>query len=347
MRAIAQLLEWARAEGAWWNGIDFVIDGAGNVSTVATRALPRGEMILSVPRSLMIVDNELGTREREPDASLAAWLARRAPGPWRAYVDSLPAELPELPMFHDDEDLAMLAGTTAYRDVQSSVANIVDVHAYLREAVPLADFMWGFGIVQSRGFHAPGTLEHRVALVPLVDLLNHHPGDTTWTYDGRMVVSTERAFLAGEEVCFSYGDRRSNSYLFGHYGFTLPDNAANEAALELGGRIHRVACTFDHRFVDALSAARGGDEWRGADSEQLAFAAIAEAARRSLANLDARAAPIGASAWERNCAVVRAGERAVLEAVIAFAAEVVPFVRGERTVPADASRLLREFVEAL
>jgi hypothetical protein len=338
--AVARLLEWARARGASWNGIEFVVDAGGNVSTVATRALPAGDTILSVPRSLMIVDNELGSGEFYADTSLAAWLARREPGPWAAYVDALPAELTELPMFHGDDDLAMLAGTTAYESVRNGIADIDDVYELLRESVPYADFMWAFAIVQSRGFQAPGTLERRVALIPLVDLLNHRTGDTSWTYDGHMVVTTERAFRRGEEVCFSYGDRRSNSYLFVHYGFTHPDNQTNEAELVIGDTYLRVGSVFDGRFVNALSAAGGGDD-------ESAFAVIADAACRAIANLDAHPAPSGTSSWERNCAIVRAGERAVLEEIIAFAAEVIPFVRGARDVPADASRLLRGYLEAL
>jgi hypothetical protein len=298
--AIARMLDWARAGGAWWNGIEFVVDVDGHASAIATRGIPAGESILRLPRSLMIVDDELGFSERTPEDSLAAWLARREPGRWRAYVDTLPAELPDLPLFHDHDDLEVLAGTAASSIVDAVNLDVYEGYECLRARdVPEDDFTWGRAIVLTRGFHAPGTLEHRLALIPLVDILNHRPGDTTWTFDGAMTVATERAFERGEQVCFSYGDQRSDSYLFVHYGFTLADNPANEAELVLGDVRVRLGCIADRRLAEALEL---GNE-----------TAIAAAARCAIAQLDAYAVPASPRAWDRKCAIVRAGERAVLE----------------------------------
>ena len=140
-------------------------------------------------------------------------------------------------MFHDD--LAALEGTAAHAIATEDARDIREAYdglpLELRARVSLEDFAWGCAIVQSRGFHAPGTLEHRIALLPLVDLLDHRPGDVTWTYDpldGNLVVSTEHGFAIGDEVHFTYGDQ-SNTRLFVHFGFTLPDNAADEADLVL------------------------------------------------------------------------------------------------------------------
>lgn len=293
--AIERQLGWARAAGAAWDGIEFHVDASGNASARAVRTLSSGEPILSVPRCLMIVDNELagsttgelalGLSDPGPQDALAAWLALEAREPasrWRAYLDALPVRLAELPMFHDEHDLAALAGTAAYaiaaehnRAVHASYGRL---SPDLRARLSLADFAWGHGLVMSRGFHAPGALEHRIALIPLVEMFNHRLGDTTWSYDplDGFVVSTVREFAIGDEVHFPYGVR-SNTHLVVHFGFALQRNTASEAGLvfdHASDPVHAVAahllwklpleaparicvrCRLDDRFQRALSVAR-------------------------------------------------------------------------------------------
>jgi len=230
--AIARLLAWAKAGGARWDGLEFVVDADGNAAVRACRTVSPGELLLTLPRHLMLVDNALaasttgqlalGLDDPRPRDALAAWLpleAREPTSRWRAYLEALPVQLAELPMFHDASDLAPLAGTAAYaiaaddhRDVRGTYDQL---SSELRARVSLADFAWGSAIVKSRAYHAPGTLEHRVALLPLVDLFNHGIGDTTWRYepiDGVFRVSAERGFAVGDEVHFSYGDRSNTGY---------------------------------------------------------------------------------------------------------------------------------------
>ncbi len=328
----------------------------------------------------MIVDNELagsttgelvlGFPAPSPQDALAAWLpleAREPTSRWRAYFDALPVQLAELPMFHDEDDLAALAGTAAHA---IAAENNRDVHATygrltpdLRARLSLADFAWGWALVMSRGFHAPGTFDRRVALIPLVEMFNHGIDDTTWSYDpfGGFVVSTTRELAIGDEVHFTYGIR-SNTYLVVHFGFALDGNPANEAGLlfdhaadpvnqaaahlmwklplEAPARI-RVRCRLDDRFQRALSLARlqasgaveraravetglaqhGDLPWLGGALEEAAFAVLAAAARRALAELDAhspRASHPAGDLWDRLCSDVRDGERAVLEQIIEF-----------------------------
>jgi protein-histidine N-methyltransferase len=293
--AIERQLAWARDAGASWNGIEFHVDASGNASVLASRKLASGESILTVPRHLMIVDNELvasttgvpalGLPEPSPRDVLAAWLpleAREPTSRWRPYLDGLPVQLDELPMFRDEDGRAALAGTAAHavaadknRDVHAAYGRL---SPDLRARLSLADFAWGYALVMSRAFHAPGTLEHHIAMIPLVEILNHGLDDTTWSYHPStgLVVSTEREFAIGEEVHFSYG-ARSNTHLIVHFGFALDNNTAREAGLiferaadpakvaaahlmwnlplEAAARI-RVGCLLDDRFHRALSLAR-------------------------------------------------------------------------------------------
>jgi histone-lysine N-methyltransferase SETD3 len=375
--AIERQLAWARAAGASWDGIEFCVDASGNASVRARRKLSSGEPILTVPRCLMIVDNELaalttgelalGLAEPGPQDALAAWLpleAREPTSRWRPYFDALPVQLAELPMFHDEDDLAALAGTAAYaiaaeknRDVHSTYGRL---SADLRARLSLADFAWGHALVMSRGFHAPGSLDHHIALIPLVEMFNHGLGDTTWTYDpiDGFVLTTERELASGDEVHFTYGIR-SNTHLVVYFGFALDRNPAGEAGLrfdraadpinevaahllwklplELPARI-RVGCRLDRRFQRALSLARlqasgpieraraleagltpyGDLPWLGGALEEAALAVLAAAARRAVAELDARSPRATHRPWDRICSVVRDGERAVLEQIFEF-----------------------------
>jgi hypothetical protein len=386
--AIERLLAWAQAAGASWDGIEFHVDASGDVSVLASRRLASGEPILTVPRRLMVVDNELtastsgelalGFPDGTPRDALAAWLpleAREPASRWRAYIDALPVQLAELPMFHDEDDLAALAGTAAYaiaaetnRDVHATYGRL---SSELRARLSLADFAWGCAVVMSRGFHAPGTLEHHVALIPLVDMFNHGLGDTTWRYhplEG-FVVATEREVAIGDEVRFTYGVR-SNTHLVAHFGFALESNTASEAGLvfahapdpvndvaahlmwglplEAPARI-RVGCRLDDRFQRALSLARlqasgpveraraveggltprGDLPWLGGALEEAAFAVLAAAARRALAELEARTPRATHRPWDRICLIVRDAERAVLEQIIEFTSIAREYLHGQ------------------
>lgn len=398
--AVERLLAWARAKGARWDGIAFVVDESGSARGVATRSLAVGESILTLPRALMIIDDELEDSttgplslgdEPHPRDALATWLpleAREPMSPWRAYLEALPVQLGGLPMFHDADDLAELDGTAAHALATDTRRDIVSTYdrlpPELRTRLSLADFAWGRAIVMSRAFHAPGTFEHRVALLPLVDIFNHRRDDTGWSYspyDGNLVVRTERAIEAGDEVCFSYGNR-SNSHLLVHFGFTLADNTANEASLvfDLPSspplRV-RVGGIVDERFARALSMVRlltcdpverdrivaGLTEptsipFLAGANEEAALDLLASVARRARAELDAYPRRASQRAWDQTCALVREGERSILDQIIELATAARAYARCTpaqwratvAALPTDASgavRMLRRYLDTL
>ncbi len=384
---VRRLLAWAEAEGASWDGIEFHVDAAGHASVRARRAIAPGEVILTLPRHLMIFERELGLAPRD---ALAVWLALEVRDPtsrWRPYLDVLPVALPELPMFHDRGALAALAGTSAYALVADGHRELRDAHDRLRARVSLADFAWGRAIVMSRAYHAPGALDHRLALLPLVDLLDHRLGDTTWSYDprdGKFAVATERGFAPGDPVHFPYGDR-GNTSLFVHFGFAVPGNPADEAGLRferavdpvnaaaahllwglpLDGPIRLpIANVLDHRFVRALSVARlfasGPVEraravevglWDDGDLPWLG-GELEEAALALMAAAARRAVDeIDARPLANPLyAIVRDSERAVLAQLIEIATTARALVATRdpaRLRAVDARGLLRDYLQAV
>lgn len=316
---VGALVAWAEASGAPLHGVAPRVDAGGNVSMYATRDIAQGDRIFALPRQLMIVD---ANNETTPHASLAAWLTTGDPR-WRAYLDDLPRSLPALPLFRDADALAALSGTAAHALAIADRRDLLDAHASLRTPLPLADFSWGWAIVRSRAFHAPGSFERRLALMPIVDLFDHGHGDTTWTYDpgDGFVITAERAIATDEHVTFPYGNL-SNSRLLAHYGFTLPDDPFAEALLELDRPV-LVTARVDPLFADALAIAR-----QQVGTEERALALLADAARRGIARLVD--APTGDPSWDASCARIRSAERSVLAQYVALADREGPLYRAYR-----------------
>jgi hypothetical protein len=70
--------------------------------------------------------------------------------------------------------------------------------------------------------------------------------------------------------------------------------------------------------VEAGLGPHGDLPWLGGALEEAAFAVLAAAARRALAELDAHLPRTTHRPWDRMCSVVRDAERAVLEQIIEF-----------------------------
>jgi len=88
------------------------------------------------------------------------------------------------------------------------------------------------------------------ALVPAIDFINHWPTHTAdWAWDestGAMVVTSNRAHEAGEQVFISYG-RRPNPLLLRTYGFTVPPEVEPSWCFVLQGEKRpEVAEVFKH-----------------------------------------------------------------------------------------------------
>lgn len=297
--AIARYEAWARADGAELDAVEIVLDASGESALLARTAMTEGDVVASVPRALVI------SGERE---SIATWLAREAPradSRWRPLLDVLPVWFPDLPMFRGGADLDALAGTVTRWLAADAHASVVDGYAALaadlRSQLPLAEYAWARAVLSSRGFDAPFTLDPLVALIPIIDLMNHRRGETSWRYQhGRVEVVAERPFAPGDEVTFDYG-AKSNARLLVHYGFALDDNPHDEAGLRFGEPILVGA-----DFFDAVEIAGGS------------IAALEAAARDGMARLDRHGlADEGASSWQAACARVRRGERRVLEQILA------------------------------
>jgi hypothetical protein len=349
--ALAAFEAWAGDAGIERGPVEIRLAADGGRGVFARRRVAVGEHLIVVPRHALITDVDVaatpvGAAMREvsamlasPHSEMAVWLAheRAAPAsPWRAYLDALPPVFPWMPMHRPASELMPLTGTRALEVIVQSAGAIRDERDFVVGAVAelagltLSAFAWGRCVMSSRCFHIDDEDGSVRALVPIVDMVDHGAPDAAWTYDRahrRFEMYAVRALSPGDEIRHSYGPR-GNATLLSGYGFALPENAedevtialpsAEEPAISLGARP-------DTRFQNALTRARelaapGG----GPDAMPRALARFAAAIRAAAATIDAAPPLVGDDAWRATCAVVRAGEHAILDELLALIAQIPP-----------------------
>lgn len=357
--AVDALLAWAAAEGAWFEPIAIAEATDGNRGVVTRRAVAAGEPLVVVPRRLMISDVDVAAhpavaplvphqdRLASRHSLMARWLVGERTdlaSRWRPYVAALPSTFAGLPLHRPAAQLAGLAGTAALAAIVALAEGYRADHALLDRLAPggsLAAFAWGRAIAGSRCYHIVGADGSARALVPVADMFDHGPAAAHWCYDDdrrQFEVTAARPLTAGEPVTISYG-QHANARLLSAYGFAIADNPDDEVVIHLPGhdgpRALPVGSVYDPRFQLAMATALAWPDTSDAD----ALHRIAAAAMDRGATIAAAGAATVADdpAWAALCAIVRASERAIAPAVVAFVDEVT---RGGCDRPAAAWRAI-------
>lgn len=349
---VAGLVTWARAGGAELGPIAIEVDDRGDRRVIARDAVSAGALLLAVPRALLVTDADMATSPlgaavrgltpmlRSGHDAVAVWLVDergRPDSPWRPYLDALPATRHDLPMYRGAAEVAALAGTRALEVIAEQIAGVRDDHDLLTGALDelsglsLAALSWGRAVAGSRCFRVADGDGSTRALVPLADMLDHggRAANAAWAYHAgarRFEIRATRACAAGEALRHSYG-RYDNARLVAGHGFAEADNPDDEAALRFatpGGIVTAPVGAVPDRRLDRVISLAHRLTGRAAPDERATAQVIATAARAALAALAAAPAAPAASAagaaWAHTCRLVRAGERAVLERVLAMAA---------------------------
>jgi hypothetical protein len=88
----------------------------------------------------------------------------------------------------------------------------------------LASWRWAEMVITTRAFAYQRQGENQLVLLPLLDMVNHGPGNMTWEFDDdRFMMRTHQGWLEGEEITMPYGPF-DNAQLLQNYGFTLNGN---------------------------------------------------------------------------------------------------------------------------
>lgn len=247
-----KMLGWLKSNGAEFPKVVVEEFAKGYRGAKARTRISKGSTFISIPhKCIMTLDkakeSKLGQILQNSGANIAdhTFLAMfvlqeryQEDSFWQPYLKLLPKKYPNVPYFYDTKLLDTMRCTFAYDMLQQRKHSLEDEYKNLKEIIPhfyfsLFDFIWARTVVVTRvfGISAGGG----EGLVPLADMLNHKPQELTgtrWQFDevrNAFTIVATKPYLKGCEIFDSYGPKCNSRYLV-NYGFTLPNNEANNQA---------------------------------------------------------------------------------------------------------------------
>ena len=281
---LVALASWLRARGAFLSPkleihCDEPADGATSAAALHHRprrvrvatghALEAGELVASVPLSLLVTQGAAAAASPRHDANVASGtnrialfllrqrLGEEGEGDWQPYARALPPNVSTTLAWSAAELAELQASDLAAHSASRRVAvarnheHVASQVAAAEEAAAVpspfsfseAEFGWALSMVWSRGHQVamPGAPGGRAegALAPLLDLFDHaaDPNVAAANVEGgdALVLRARRAAAAGEAAAVPYGagGPLSNARLLMDYGFCLDANPNDDVALPL------------------------------------------------------------------------------------------------------------------
>mmetsp|Transcript_2613 Transcript_2613/g.5989 ORF Transcript_2613/g.5989 Transcript_2613/m.5989 type:complete len:459 (-) Transcript_2613:350-1726(-) len=174
---------------------------------------------------------------------LAAYLCQEKHNPksyWKPFIDILPDKYYNMPIFFTDHYKKHLKGSyslemaaTRNKQLRQEYEGIVRRCPEFRKYHYL-EFVWGRLAVITRIFSLDIDGRTTDGLVPMADMLNHHPTrQTTWGYSDKkrgFVMTTTEKVGADQQLFDSYGRKWQGRY-FVNYGFTIDHNYEDNDAV--------------------------------------------------------------------------------------------------------------------
>jgi histone-lysine N-methyltransferase SETD3 len=247
-----RFLRWMEEQGATFPAMTMKV-GQGTRQVHATRPLVAGELVLHVPRKLMITPeiakaSEAGKLIAQHGCDfgdyeyIAAYLLqiKREGGFWKPYVDVLPKDYAENALFFSESELGYLHGSY----ISERIRERIEWNARLHDRLPPSlkengftpeAFAWARCAVTSRVYGVTFGGCKTVAMVPLADMFDHAPRNyVRWIAEAEagFIVTAQQPVAAGAPLFERYG-KRCNAMLLNVYGFCLEDNPDNEAEILL------------------------------------------------------------------------------------------------------------------
>lgn len=324
---------------------------AGSAGSAVLR-IPRGCLLTTDAARASVIGQQIVAAGVEPESShtwLAAYLLQERHASrslFAPYLDLLPRALSSyrhLPLLFDASELELLRGSLVLDLVRERWESLAREYERLCHGVPalralgFEEFVWARLTVASRVFGITLAGRKMQALVPGADLLNHRfPAETCWGYQDvadSFVMTALQGFAAGQAVHDSYG-RKCNSRYFLNYGFVLADNQENQARLTFSARRDEksflVPVNLDapqtQHMVAFLLERHGRRRTSCRRLERPAARALATACEHALSRFDTTLSDDDAllsnarlSMNQRNCILMRRGEKRVLSSFLELA----------------------------
>jgi hypothetical protein len=245
-----RFLHWMQEHGATISPVS-VKGPQGSRQVHATRPLYAGGLVAQIPRRLTITpevakDSETGRLIAKHGSNvddydyLAAYLfeIKRKGGFWKPYVDILPTDYSENPLFFSESVLNELKGSY----ILNSILNRIAQQAYRYDQFPPClkengftpeEYAWAKCVVNTRVHGATHEGRPILAMVPLSDMFDHAiKNNADWAVSATgYFIRAEHPIEAGARLFEGYG--RCNAQLLNEYGFCIEDNPLNVAEIRL------------------------------------------------------------------------------------------------------------------
>lgn len=247
------LLHWMKEQGATFPAVEVLMED-GARETYAGLPLKAAAMVLHVPPALMMTveaakASAIGRliAAHNPEASyqghLAAFLldTKHNGGFWAPYVDVLPPDFPEHPLFFSEAELEWLKGSYALRVVRRHKEWLKREYRALSDCLPpekmfsREEHAWAMVNVLTRAFSTRFSGNKSHAMIPLADMFNHaFKPNVLWEPESArgFLMIAARDVEAGAPLTDRYW-KECNALTFAIYGFCLETNPYNVAEIHL------------------------------------------------------------------------------------------------------------------
>lgn len=153
---------------------------------------------------------------------------------FKSYYDILPRNVDNFPIFWNKENIALMTGSnvineiiTRQNDIMNDYNKICEIIIDFKKNHSIREFIWVRSIVGSRNFGITIDNTHRVAMVPISDMLNHDANpDVHWGFYNKtrtFKMISNRYLKKNNAITDTYGKKSNIKYLL-FYGFTIQNN---------------------------------------------------------------------------------------------------------------------------
>ena len=259
-----KFMAWLQTNNAGLDSLEISFRGTPNSRGIyAKTQVAKGQPIMAIPKCLLIT-HELISNSPTIDRLLTGTLKLKSPKHsllavflleeffkgkasfWEPYLDTLPTDLSNFPIFYTESQLAILKNSPLLSTVIAKKINILKDyeniceflgHEEFQNKFSLDDFAYCRCMVSSRIFGFEVDKKKTGGFVPFADMLNHKSYDAlNWHFsdaDQKFTLHSTETVEPNQQVSNSYGQKCNSRFLM-NYGFIPPQNANNEYRFILG-----------------------------------------------------------------------------------------------------------------
>lgn len=250
---IDNVIAWLKAGGCDVSSLTIKPAAGKGRCAFATKRLRSSETILYIPHEYMMTSvvaesSDIGVAIAKSNVHLqsdhtvlAAFMLQEKRNNfsfWKPYLDTIPENFNQVPLFFDADTLSELKGSSIVEHVLNRRYSLATEYRALAGSVPAfkcfswQEFLWARTAITTRCFSTMIDGQKAIAMVPILDLLNHsNAAAAQWkTHLAGIVMTANNRVGKDEEVHNSYGEKSTNRF-FSSYGFINEDESGDECSI--------------------------------------------------------------------------------------------------------------------